>query len=292
MPQKPVNEQVEQVKDQVEGQVQSAVEGAQHEVARSRVPWYHASKRTRILIAVYLLQFFVFLALAVFVYSHPILPLDVAITQEFQENQSPWLSNLMLAVSYLGNVPLLLPAIVLVTGLLFWMVRLRLEAVMILALSTVSVITNTLIKLIVSRPRPNAKLVEIFQAVSGQSFPSGHVMSYVAFFGLLFSFGLILFKRDRWWHYGLLIIPALFVILVGPSRVYLGAHWASDVLGGYLFGGLLLGITLWIYLVLRNKGVLAVSHKQQHIEQAVHETDEARKDTVKGQTASTRQDML
>ena len=68
--------------------------------------------------------------------------------------------------------------------------------------------------------------------------------------------GIILFNRNRWWQYALLIVPALFVVLVGPSRIYLGDHWASDVLGGYLFGGLLLGTGLWIYLKLKEKGVL------------------------------------
>jgi len=109
---------------------------------------------------------------------------------------------------------------------------------------------------IVERPRPTAKLVDILYAVNGQSFPSGHVMSYLAYFGLLFSLGIILLKRDRWWHYAILIIPALFVVLVGPSRIYLGDHWASDVLGAYLIGGVLLGITLWIYLKLKDSGVL------------------------------------
>ncbi len=248
MTQKSANEHVGE-------QAQSAVEGAQQEVARSRVPWYHASRRTRVLIIVYLLQFVIFALLTFFVYYHPVLPLDIKITLEFQENQSPWLRGVMLAISSIGTVPLLLPIIVVVTGLLFWLVDLRLEAVLLVALSAVSAVTNALIKFGVSRPRPNAQLVEIVQTVSGQSFPSGHVMSYVAFFGLLFSFGLILFKRDRWWHYTLLVIPALLVILVGPSRIYLGAHWATDVLGGYLFGGLLLGLTLWLYLVLKRRGV-------------------------------------
>jgi len=74
-----------------------------------------------------------------------------------------------------------------------------------------------------------------------------------------------LFNRKQWWHYLLLIIPALFVILVGPSRIYLGDHWASDVLGGYLFGGLLLGITLWIYLRLKARGVWMPKAKSSKI---------------------------
>ena len=83
------------------------------------------------------------------------------------------------------------------------------------------------------------------------------VMSYLSYLGLLFSLGVLLLKRDRWWHYLLLIISGLFVLLVGPSRIYLGDHWASDVLGGYMFGGLLLGLALWLYLFLKEKGVLA-----------------------------------
>ena len=75
-------------------------------------------------------------------------------------------------------------------------------------------------------------------------------------FGLLFSFGIILFKGARWWRILLLVVSALFVVLVGPSRIYLGDHWASDVLGSYLIGGVLLGIALWIYLKLKERGVL------------------------------------
>ena len=242
--------------------MQDMMQQARQEVEQSRTPWYHASRRTVALIIIYFAVFVLFSVLATFVHYHPILPVDVAITREFQENQTPWLRNLMVAVSYLGYTPLVFIPIIVLTALAFWLLRLRLEAVLILVESIVSAVFNIAIKFIVSRPRPSAKLVEVFKHVSGQSFPSGHVMAYVAFFGLVFSLGVILLKHDRWWHYLLLIIPAFFVVLVGPSRIYLGAHWASDVLGGYLFGGLLLGISLWIYFRLKARGVLSypVSH--------------------------------
>jgi membrane-associated phospholipid phosphatase len=242
--------------------VQQVVKHAQEEVRSSREPWYKVSKRTRILIVVYLLTFLLFTVLALLVHAYPVLPVDVAITQEFQENPSPLLNTFMVDVSFLGNQSILFSLLILLTAAAFWLVRLRLEAVMIVGLSIVSAIFNGLLKLLVNRPRPTATLVEIFQHATGKSFPSGHVMSYVAYWGLLFSLGLILFKRDRWWHYLLLIVPALFVVLVGPSRIYLGDHWASDVIGGYLFGGLLLGLTLWLYLLLKQRGVLVPKIKK------------------------------
>lgn len=236
--------------------VQQAVEQAGEEVERRREPWYKVSRKAQVLIGIYLIQFALFSVLAWWVHGHPVLPVDIAITREFQESRAPWLLFTMTAVSFLGNHSVIFFLLVVLTALFFWMVRLRLEALVIVALTIVSAIVNFSLKLLINRPRPTAKLVDVFQVAKGLSFPSGHVMSYVAFFGLLFSFGIILFKKERWWNYALLIIPALFVVLVGPSRVYLGDHWASDVLGGYIFGGLLLGITLWIYLVLRRRRVL------------------------------------
>lgn len=245
------------IKDQAEKDVSDVVERVEQEVERTKVPWYSvSSRRARIFVVIYLVEFVLFSLLAWYVHLYPVVPVDVTITREFQENQSPWLRISMIVVSAFGNIPLLMPATILITALIFWRLRLRLEALFIIGLSVASSVLNPLIKVIVNRPRPSANLVEIILGSSGQSFPSGHVMAYVAFWGLLFSFGIILFKRDRWWHYGLLIIPALFVVLIGPSRIYLGDHWASDVLGGYLFGGLLLGLGLWLYLRLKSNGVL------------------------------------
>src|SRR5205085_3201842 len=117
---------------------------------------------------------------------------DVTITRDFQSNQSPWLYATMVAVSYIGNQQILFTVLIALVAVLFWIVDLRLEAITIAVVSATSALLNLAVKLIVARPRPSASLVEIIQASSGNSFPSGHVMSYVAFWGLLLAFGLIL----------------------------------------------------------------------------------------------------
>ena len=140
----------------------------------------------------------------------------------------------------------------------FCIVDLRLEAITLAAVYSVSGILDAMIRIVVGCPRPSAGLVEGLSTLNDQSFPSGHVTSYVAFWGMLFTFGMILFDGPhRWWRIGLLVISAFFVVLIGPSRIYLGAHWATDVLGAYLIEVALLGIALLVYLQLNKRGVLA-----------------------------------
>lgn len=241
----------------MEEDAEKVVEEAREEVAAAQRPWYQTRRWGSTLLLVYVVLLVLFGILAWGVYVHPVLAPDVTITQVFQENQSPWLRTTMLAVSAIGDIQLLSAGLVVLAAVIFWLVDLRLEAILIVAVSVTSGIVDALIKSIVARPRPTAHLVDIISAATGNSFPSGHVMSYVAFWGLLFSFVLILFKGHSWWRITLLILSGLLVVLVGPSRVYLGAHWTSDVLGAYLLSGVCLGIWLWIYLYLKGKGVLA-----------------------------------
>ncbi len=245
------------VGEKVQGEAEEVVGEARREVIEAQSPWYQLVKWGRILIVVYVALFVLFGLLAWWVYFHPVIAIDVTITREFQENLSPWLQNFMIAVSYIGNTSLVALGLIILAVVLLWIVDLRLEAIMVAAVSAVSSILNWLIKFIVARPRPSSSLVDVIQHAGGKSFPSGHVMAYMAFWGLLFSFGIILFKGNHWWRTALLIISGLFVVLVGPSRIYLGDHWATDVLGAYLIGGLLLGVSLWIYLYLKRRSVLA-----------------------------------
>ncbi len=207
------------------------------------------------LLQVLALQLTLFGLLAWYVHFHPILPLDVAITHSFQQNQAPWLRIAMLAISYPGSSPLL-PVLVILTTVVFWAIGIRLEAVFVAGLSIISLLLNLLIKVQVGRPRPTGHLVHIIQTAIGYSFPSGHVMAYIAYWGLLFCFGVILFEGRHWWRSALLTTSAALVVLIGPSRMYLGDHWASDVLGAYLIGGVLLGLAVVVYLPLKERGVL------------------------------------
>lgn len=95
---------------------------------------------------------------------------------------------------------------------------------------------NLIIKEIVKRPRPSVnRLVN----VSGYSFPSGHSMASIAFYGYLIY--LIHQKiSNKYLKWLLIIILSILILLIGISRIYLGAHYVSDVISGFLAGAIYL----------------------------------------------------
>ena len=106
--------------------------------------------------------------------------------------------------------------------------------------------SNYLLKRVFRRVRPTHDLVDIFVAHEDYSFPSGHVMTYTTFYGFL---AFLLGQKEPGAPWGPLLQGSALglVLLIGPSRVYVGAHWPSDVLAAYAAGGALLGWLIVTY---------------------------------------------
>lgn len=91
-------------------------------------------------------------------------------------------------------------------------------------------ILNQALKMVFNRPRPvENRLIE----ASGYSFPSGHSMISMAFYGLLIYLAYKNIKNKEL-KYAICIGLTLLIVLIGISRIYLGVHYASDVAGGFL----------------------------------------------------------
>lgn len=103
-----------------------------------------------------------------------------------------------------------------------------------------------IIKLLVHRPRPSVNGIHIMIHRPTLSFPSGHVVNFMIFYGFLFALAFLRMHRGVP-RTVILIVLGLLLIGIGPSRVYVGEHWPSDVIGGYLFGLCWLGLVVPLY---------------------------------------------
>jgi membrane-associated phospholipid phosphatase len=179
-----------------------------------------------------------FTVLTIVVKLRDSLPIDLRVTRFLQTSDAPLFKAIMVAVSWPGYVPQAF-GVVAVLGVVLYLFGLRWEALMSAVAAIGVVLINLALKTAIHRDRPTPNLVDVFSDVGGYSFPSGHVMFYVAYFGFLWFLVYTLFK-DTPKRTATLVGLGVLVVLVGPSRVYLGAHWASDVIGAYLLGILVL----------------------------------------------------
>jgi len=152
-----------------------------------------------------------------------ILELGIDIIHWLEAFRSPLLNQFFFVVTDIGSTAGYLAML----PILWWAFSWKLGARLFVAL-VLSIYINTLIKDLVSLPRPFVYAdIANLRAPGEFSFPSGHAQQAAVFFGLL-----ALHFKKRWFT----TVAALTVFLVGFSRVYLGAHFPSDVLAGWSLG--------------------------------------------------------
>ena len=183
--------------------------------------------------------------LAFFAKRHRYFKGDIGITRFLQRPNAKLYDALMDAVSQLGWRWISVGTRASLSTLM-WAAGFRMESAFTVSTWTGDMVT-ILIKSRVLRPRPTKDLVRVMSELEEASFPSGHVVHYVTFYGFLFYLVFIHLKQ-RWFRTALLTLLAGVILLVGPSRIYMGHHWPSDVAGAYLVGTLWLGVIIIAYL--------------------------------------------
>ena len=147
-------------------------------------------------------------------------------------------------MTVIGRSPIstIIPAVVIVA---MWISGQRHLSVF-LSAAVVARVLSVVVKELVERPRPSASVVDVTYQLGGYSFPSGHVLGATLFYGFLIYWAEVSISNRpvRRIVQGSL---ATMILLMGYSRVELGAHWPTDVLGGFAIGFLVLGAMVWLH---------------------------------------------
>jgi len=144
--------------------------------------------------------------------------------------ERPGVHTFFSVVTHLGNWPAVLTGASGV-GVLLWRRGRRAWALAAVASAAGAGLLDEAIKRVFLRPRPPAP----YLSASGYAFPSGHATLALAFYGLC-AWLALRSRLPRGWKVVAVAGSILLVLVVGASRVYLSAHWLSDVLGGYATG--------------------------------------------------------
>jgi undecaprenyl-diphosphatase len=183
-----------------------------------------------------LLTLFLVMAVVVKLHSGP-LPGDVGLTLHLQQWLRPH-RTVTDAIVMVSTVAWPIPSIITIAvlGVLLLAMRRWLDVIAILLVTGLANGTNYLISMAVHRPRPSDHGLYIAEHVkTTYSFPSGHVLQGVVFFGFLL-FLTFQVRREYAWMWVIRIALLVFILSMGPSRLLEGEHWPSDVLGASILG--------------------------------------------------------
>ncbi len=171
----------------------------------------------------------------------PVWPGDEKLLVSVQSWQSPLMTVALGAITNVGWYPV--AAALTLASLVPFLWRKRVgDALLVVAAASSSLATHGL-KVLLGRPRPDYAIVE--QVPHTMGFPSGHAAFAMLLGGVMIYlvWQQVEYAPLRW---AVCVALALLVLAVGLSRIYLGVHWPSDVLGGYLFGASALPVLVFL----------------------------------------------
>lgn len=168
---------------------------------------------------------------------------DQALISFIRGFETPALTSIMKLFTFIGSFPVVLVIFLIVSFIFFRVLKSRTEIFLVAAVIVGTQVINMLLKLLFHRARPD---IHLLIDVGGYSFPSGHAMSAFAVYGILtFVFWRHIPKRIG--RISLIIGSSMFILFIGMSRIYLGVHYPSDIIGGYFASAAWLTVAIWFF---------------------------------------------
>ncbi|RSK53973.1 phosphatase PAP2 family protein [Bacillus canaveralius] len=203
------------------------------------------------ILAIISLTAFSFMAFSIS--SSKLIRFDNIVIAYIQGFESLYLTSVMKFFTLIGSAPVIVVLSLIFLFLIRKFLDGRSELTLYIAVTAGSAVLNQLLKLIFQRARPDLhRLIEI----GGYSFPSGHAMNAMSVYGIS-TFLLLRHIPSKSGRRILIMFSVFMICIIGISRIYLGVHYPSDIIGGYLAGGLWLGFTIWLFQRLKGKMVNA-----------------------------------
>lgn len=167
-------------------------------------------------------------------------PIDMMIFEKLTPRVNSINNKIMLFITFLGKHQFLIPANLILIFYFLLVTKQNWFSIRVITIAISSLVLMLLLKQLFQRKRP---LSPLLKAARGLSFPSGHAIMAVTFYGLLIYI-LQHTVETEWLRLLITIFILILIFLIGFSRIYLRVHYASDVLGGFIIGLLWLLISL------------------------------------------------
>lgn len=150
-------------------------------------------------------------------------------------------TTFMQFITFFGNHKFLIPANLLLVIYFLFIKRHRWYSIKVPVIAIGGVLLMFILKQLFNRARP---LVPLLEPVQGLSFPSGHALMSMSFYGLLIF---LVWENitNQVWKWTLSILLLVFILLIGFSRIYLRLHYFSDVIAGFAAGIIWLSLSIW-----------------------------------------------
>lgn len=165
-------------------------------------------------------------ALMVLIKNGGIVDFDTNVFNLVTANENSGLENMYRVFTFLASTKFVIGACLAIL-VIFFLIKKKEIGIVIFGSVAISTVVNTVIKLIFRRPRPEVRRLVVEKSFS---FPSGHTMAAVTLYGILIFF-VMKSKLNKGLRLAISVILGVLPICVAVSRIYLGAHYASDVIG-------------------------------------------------------------